>query len=692
MKKTFYIFFIVSLFAATVSGQPATWSWAKYAGGTKLDGPRDMVNDKSGNIYMTGNFSSPTISFDSYQLTNTGSYDYFLAKYDETGKVQWVKGAIGSADNDEGWGIATDQSGNIYTTGSFSSPTIKFGSYTLTNTGESDIFIVKYSKTGNVIWAKKFGDTKYEAGLRIITDKDRNFYVSGIFRSTSFTLGKTTLTNDNSSTNRIFIAKFDSNGNVKWAKKAQGTGSDMPYDMTTDNKGHIYLTGSFDSSPLTLGSIVITNAGGTDIFVAEIDTNGTFGWAKSAGGASTDFPQGIALDSAGNVIVTGNFSSSSCTFSTVSLTCTGNADIFIVKYNSSGNTIWAKGATGTKGDWGYSVKTSTNGSIYVTGDFQSATLKLGNITLTNTSILQQEDLFCVKMDSNGNYLWALKSTGQGDESPVSLTVTESGIIYLSGTFTGTLAFFGSDTIINSSTSLSSWDLFIAKIVVCNLSAPTILPVGPISICPGDSISLTASSANSYLWSDNSKTKSITVLKAGNYTVTIYDNNGCSATSAPVNVTLFPKPTDPVITKIGNTLKSTLATTYQWYMNDSIIPGATSQIFSPVKNAYYKVEVTDNNGCAAISDTFNFVLTGIFNSSSDQEKMVVFPNPSNGDFTVSIPSMSGKIEVFNSMGKIVCSQYVEKQTNIKFNLTGKGIYYIRISTDNQILINKLILYR
>ena len=150
--------------------------WAKAAGGTGTDEPYGIATDATGNIYITGNFGSSSITFGTVTLTSPG---FFLTKYDANGNVLWAKSAGGSAYSNSGNAVATDASGNVFVTGSFPS-SLSFGTTTLTNTDNPDIFIVKYDASGTVLWARgstssSGGDYSYGGG--IATDANGKFKI-----------------------------------------------------------------------------------------------------------------------------------------------------------------------------------------------------------------------------------------------------------------------------------------------------------------------------------------------------------------------------------------------------------------------------------------------------------------------------------------------------------------------------------
>jgi hypothetical protein len=245
--------------------------WAKSAVGIDSDRGYSVTTDASGNVYVTGSFDSPTITFGTTTLTNAGYTDIFIAKYDAAGNVLWAK-SEGGTSYDEGYSVATDASGNVYVTGYFIS-SITFGTTTLSNAGEEDMFIAKYDAAGTVLWAKSEGGTSNDYFRSVSTDASGNVYVTGYFYSPTITFGTTTLTNAGGFD--IFIAKYDAAGNVLWAKSAGGTDDDLGYSVTTDASGNVYVTGSFDSPTITFGTTTLTNAGSVDMFIAKYDGTGT---------------------------------------------------------------------------------------------------------------------------------------------------------------------------------------------------------------------------------------------------------------------------------------------------------------------------------------------------------------------------------------------------------------------------------
>jgi Ca2+-binding RTX toxin-like protein len=359
-----------------------SFAWAKNLGGSNTDEGYDIAVDNSGNVYTTGFFEG-TADFDpdpgnTYNLTSSGgSYDIFISKLSADGSFAWAKD-LGASNDDRGYGLSIDSSGNVYTTGKFRN-TVDFdpdpgNTYNLTSSGGiDDIFISKLDADGNFVWAKKFGGSDWDFGRDIAIDSSDNIYTTGYFSGTvnfdSFSL-------TSAGQEDIFISKLNADGTVAWAKEMGGGGFDEGDSIAIDNSGNVYTSGYFqgtaDFDPGT-GTFPLTSMGGDDAFISKLDADGNFVWAKSFGGSLGDYAEGLTVDSSGNVYISGIFSDTvdfDPGAGTFELTSAGDTDIFISKLNADGSFAWAKNLGGSSGDWSNGITIDSSGNIYTTGSFQ----------------------------------------------------------------------------------------------------------------------------------------------------------------------------------------------------------------------------------------------------------------------------------------------------------------------------------
>ena len=384
----------------------------------------------------------------------------------------WAKSAGGS-NTDNSNSVATDATGNVYVTGYYYSQTITFGTTTLNNTdtiGHSDMFLVKYNTSGNVVWARSIGGSGDDKSFTVTTCANGYIYITGSFSSPTITFGTTTLTNTGPSyTMDIFLVKYDSTGSVVWAKSAGGVLDDNATSVTTDVSGNNYITGYFRSPTITFGTTLFTNSdtgiyNTSDIFVVKYDYTGSVVWAKCAGGNNSDFSKSITTNASGEIYITGWFQSPIITFGTTTLTDTGIGSglthIFLAKYNDAGSVVWAKGAGGNLVDLSNSVATDTAGNIYVTGYFKSTTITFGTTMLTNIDTNNTADIFLVKYDNSGSVVWARRAGGSSDDGANSVSTDASGNVYIGGFFCSPNITFGDTTFTKIGTGYSENVFFV----------------------------------------------------------------------------------------------------------------------------------------------------------------------------------------------------------------------------------------
>ncbi len=304
--------------------------------------------------------------------TTTANSDIFLAKLDLNGNVQWLKSFPGNT-TDTAYHTAVDHSGNVYVTGTFSSATITFNSTVLNNNNpvgnSSDIFLAKLDPAGNTLWARNPGGTKPDAGYRMTIDASNNVFLTAYFGGTA-TFGSYGLTSAGG--DDVYVAKYDSNGNVVWATSGGGTGTEEGFGIALDSSGNSYVTGYYSSPTATFGSQSISRAGGNDVMILKISPTGTFLWARTAGGTGDDRGRDVAVDSQDNLYVSGIFSGTA-TFGNVTLTSAGGLDMFLAKYDPSGTLQWVVPFTGLSDDQANEIEFDSRGHLYISGQSSTNT-------------------------------------------------------------------------------------------------------------------------------------------------------------------------------------------------------------------------------------------------------------------------------------------------------------------------------
>lgn len=291
------------------------------AGGTGGDFGNDIVVDAGGNVYITGYFSG-TATFGTTTKTSAGANDFFVAKYNPAGLLQWVQTAGGTGE-DLSFGLALDGSGNVYVTGYFFG-TATFGAYSKTSAGVADLFVAKYDPNGTVQWVQSAGGTNGDFGNDIAVDGSGNVYVIGYFFGTA-TFGTTEKTSAGSYD--FFVVKYNTSGTLQWVQTAGGSGNDYGYGIEVDGTGNVYVTGSFQGT-VTFGSTPKTSVGNSDIFLAKYNSSGVVEWVQSAGGTTNDEGRRLAIDGSDNVYMTGSFRDTA-TFGRNAKTSAGSYDLFI---------------------------------------------------------------------------------------------------------------------------------------------------------------------------------------------------------------------------------------------------------------------------------------------------------------------------------------------------------------------------
>jgi hypothetical protein len=436
------------------------------------------------------------------------------------GATLWATSLTGT-DNNAITNITKDGSGNVYVVGTFagtmtiqnyasapvSAGAVGVSTYaTMTSDGSNDVFIIKYNSSGQAQWATAIGGTGSENATSVAVDSAGSVYVCGVVLSSamfknysSVTGGAVVLTEYGQlPSNAGFLVKYNSSGVIQWVTKpCQST----ILGVKTDGSGNIYVVATYGSITHTIysfgsapgapgGQIGITAYGtttavsafGQDNLIVKYNTNGVVQWATSCGGSgNNDYVKGLAVDSSGNVMITGYFDSAGYIVNSagsapvaagpINLTPYGTinksiatSDIFIIKFDTSGTVLWVTkvGANGiATNQIAYNITSDSNNNIFVTGYIQlTATFYSAGSVISGTITpdaygtfpnAATYDIFLAKYNSDGAVQWVTKMGSSSVDTPFGLTTDSSNNVYISG-YVGTTGATPSKTTVYNYTS------------------------------------------------------------------------------------------------------------------------------------------------------------------------------------------------------------------------------------------------
>ena len=303
--------------------------WTKTFGGIDSDRGHSIQQTTDGGYIITGS----TTSF------GNGGSDVYLIKTDGSGNEQWTK-TFGGTNGDEGFSVQQTTGGGYIITG-----------YTVSFLGSRDVYLIKTDGNGDSLWTKTFGGTDHTVGGRSVQQTtDGGFIITG---HKNFI---------------VYLMKTDGNGDSLWTKTFGGIG-DWGFSVQQTTDGGYIITGNITS----FGN------GGSDVYLIKTDGNGDSLWTKTFGGIGDDYGFSIQQTTDGGYIITG---------STISFG-NGGYDVYLIKTDGNGDSLWTKTFGGIGDDWGFSVQQTTDGGYIITGDTES----FGN---------GYKDVYLIKTDGNGN--------------------------------------------------------------------------------------------------------------------------------------------------------------------------------------------------------------------------------------------------------------------------------------------------
>ncbi|MBD78929.1 MAG: hypothetical protein CL840_08420 [Crocinitomicaceae bacterium] len=422
-----------------------------------------ITHDAHGNVYTVGQFKK-TVDFDpgsgTTNLTSVGAEDVFIQKLDASGNFIWAK-SFGGKSYDSPTSVKVDANGNIYVLGSFRD-TVDFdpgvGINNHISAGVDDAYILKLDSLGGFIWVKCFGGSSIVYPVVLKLDTFGHIYTSGSFYGTTdFDPGSSVynLGVSSGSVLDIFIQKLDTVGNFIWARSFGGSNYEAVKDLNVNSTGVVYTAGWFrgtvDFDP-GLGTSYRSAGSNARSFVQKVDTAGNFIWVRDFVGTAISEARSIETDARGNIYTLGDFGGTidfNPGSGTYNITSLGSADAYIQKMDSAGNFIWIKRWGGVDNESVYDMQLGSDGNLYSIGAFgDTADFDPGTGTLKLFSN-GRADVFIHKMDTAGNFGWAVSFGGTDYDYGHDLSINSSNVIYSTGYFKGNVDFdpgSGIDTI------------------------------------------------------------------------------------------------------------------------------------------------------------------------------------------------------------------------------------------------------
>lgn len=454
-----------------------TWSYAMGGTSGSAQDP-EMAVDKTGNVYITGNFAS-NVDFDGTAGTssfNSTTGRMFLVKYDAAGHFLWAKN-FGDNTGSLPLAIAIDGQGNVYITGYYTG-TCDFdpsaGTMIPPATMDRNLFLAKYNSSGNLLWLNYFDAPGSQYAHDLVVDRYNNVYLGGAYeQSVDFDPSSATAILNTAHCN-AFLAKYASSGSLIWVKDFVSSEESTVFSIALDKNEHPVLTGRFtDSVDIDPGAghYWIESNGFYDFFVARYDDYGNFKNGGSTGSPDYDNATDIVVNSLGNVYIAGSFSGS-CDFNlgtgTHLLTNLAYDDGFVAKFDSTFALQWAYRLASDGWDSGDDMTLDSYENLLVTGSFNPYVSDFIYENLSGSDTIEHDagsDGFILRYAPDGEVTWQKKLGDTGLHQQPRIVITNSDHFYLTGYFTDVLDFEDA-----SLAAPASWNtLYLAKFATVPVS-------------------------------------------------------------------------------------------------------------------------------------------------------------------------------------------------------------------------------
>lgn len=427
-------------------------------GGSGSDVIMDMVSDAAGNIYVAGTFTG-TADFDPgagvSALNSLGATDVFLAKYTSTGLLAWVS-RVGGTGADSVSSLARDVAGNLYLGGGFEGsvdfdPTA--GLAVLNSTGNQDGYVAKFSASGLLLWARRFGGPAKDAVADVAVDAAQNVYAAGTFagQADALPIPGPTILSDGAASDGFLLA-LDAGGTVRYALPIGGTQQDSAGAVGVSPAGVVTVAGTFRGSADFARNAIpvqVASQGGADVFLASYSSAGVLIRTLDIGGLADQAlaPGGLTVDATGGAAVLGTFAGATDfnpSPAIVSRTSIGATDVYLARFDANGVFLSVATIGGTGSATPVGLVLDASGDAVITGAFSGALdfdPSVGTAALTSLGTAGATDIFAARYTATGSFLWVSRmgeSTSAADRknSGSAVAVDPLGNLLLVGRFFG----------------------------------------------------------------------------------------------------------------------------------------------------------------------------------------------------------------------------------------------------------------
>jgi hypothetical protein len=412
--------------AAPDSGQPIP-AWTRFFQSDARANPRGLGVDTSGNVYLGGAYEGSVTVDPDGSLPNVSPISGFVASYSARGELRWEHGYGGSKFLDFRH-LAALPDGTSYAAGLLNQQA-SIGGTQYDAGSTQNVIVVAHDAAGGVESVELYEGVNFNAQGRAIDVSSAGVAVAGVYGGNidfgGGSLGPADMEHG-------FAAVFDPGGSHVWSRPYAGSGFLFGDGAAIDDSGRTCFAGRFDV-PTDLGGGSVSPAGGSDIWVASYDADGSFRWGHGLGGSQTDKARTATLVDGGDCVTVGQLQGSGEFGEAGTVQGQGGQDAVVVRIASSGEVQWARSLGGSGNDAAQAVTADAAGNIYVTGSFEGEGEFAGRTRTSNGG----RDAFVVALDPSGDALWARALGGAGDEGGFAIAHDpRDGAVVVAGDFEG----------------------------------------------------------------------------------------------------------------------------------------------------------------------------------------------------------------------------------------------------------------